>query len=162
MQLSKATVDSGNCYCINLVTELFISLDHFAKGVKETWDYHSAQLSSVHGQPQVPVLSAFCVDSGCAIPSHCRGQPLDDPYLLIKADILAWPWKQVSVPNRVFRIWVNSQEPCPGFNFLSMIRLGSIRACSKSHLVLEPSEMLAPKIESEQTDWKGGQLVRSS
>lgn len=53
-------------------------------------------------------------------------------------------WRQASAPNRVCRIWVNSQEACVGFNFLSMTRLGFIRACSRSHLVLDPPETLEP------------------
>lgn len=43
-----------------------------------------------------------------------------------------------------------------------MTRLGFIRACSRSHLVLDPPETPEPRIESEQTDWRRGQFGCSS
>lgn len=68
-------------------------------------------------------------------------------------------WRQASAPNRVCRIWVNSQEACVGFNFLSMTRLGFIRACSRSHLVLDPPETLEPFHAGTFGSQRGGQLL---
>ena len=80
--------------------------------------------------------------------------------LLSGAAILEQPWGSVGgqcqLSELVSRIWVNSQEPCPGFDFLSLASLGLlIRVCSRSHLVLDLAEMRGPRGESEQVE-RGG------
>lgn len=67
---------------------------------------------------------------------------------------------QCQLSEHVNRIWVNSWEPRPGLDFLSLTSSGLlIRVCSRSHLVLDLAERRGPRTESEPVHWRRGQVV---